>query len=196
MKRYQERLLHSLPRISARPVPQELSVRLRVMASRERKRQASRRTATARVEYYRERVCWFLGEFVWPLALPFTGGLATAFVLFSMCVVPAYPLKARSASDLAGDVPTMLTTEVEVRGTSPFVTSADEVVVDVWVDGEGRMFDYAIVAGAGVLADSRLRRRLENMLLFTQFTPATEFGRPTASKVRLSLGSSRVDVRG
>ncbi len=90
----------------------------------------------------------------------------------------------------------MLTTEVEVRGTSPFVTSSDEVVVDVWVDGQGRMFDYAIVAGATVLANSQLRRRLENMLLFTQFTPATEFGQPTASKVRLRLGSSRIDVRG
>jgi hypothetical protein len=68
--------------------------------------------------------------------------------------------------------------------------------VDVWVDEQGRMFDYAIVAGAGVLANSQMRRRLENMLLFTQFTPATEFGRPTSAKVRLRFGSSRVDVRG
>jgi hypothetical protein len=195
MKRYQERLLHSLPRISPRSVPPELSVRLRVLASRQCQRQATRRNLTARVHHFQEWAERFFDEIVWPLALPFTGGLAAAIVLFSMCVVPAYPL--RQVADVPStDVPTMLSTAVAVKGTSPFVTSADEVVVDVWVDGEGRMFDYAIVAGASVLASDYLRRRLENMLLFTQFTPATEFGRPMSSKVRLRLGSSRVDVRG
>jgi hypothetical protein len=123
--------------------------------------------------------------------------VAAAIVLFSMCVVPAYPLRLPAVADVPStDVPTMLSTAVEVKGISPFVTSADEVVVDVWVDEGGRMFDYAIVAGASVLASDYLRRRLENMLLFTQFTPATEFGRPMSGKVRLRLGSSRVDVRG
>jgi hypothetical protein len=195
MKRYQERLLHSLPRISSRSVPPELSVRLRVLASRQCQRQATRRNFAARVRHFQEWAQRFCDEIVWPLALPFTGGLAAAIVLFSMCVVPAYPL--RQVADVPStDVPTMLSTAVAVKGISPFVTSADEVVVDVWVDGEGRMFDYAIVAGASVLASDHLRRRLENMLLFTQFTPATEFGRPMSSKVRLRLGSSRVDVRG
>jgi hypothetical protein len=197
MKRYQERLTHSLPHISSRPVPPEVSVGLRVLASRERLRQASRRNLAARVAHFRERARRVWDEFLWPLALPFTGGIASAVVLFGMCVVPTYPLRPPLIADVPlVDVPTMLTTSVEVRGTSPFVTSADEVVVDVWVDGQGRMFDYAIVAGASVLANSQLRRKLENMLLFTEFTPATEFGRPTASKVRLRLGSSRVDVRG
>jgi hypothetical protein len=167
------------------------------MASRQCQRQATRRNLTARVQYFREWAGRFCDEIVWPLALPFTGGLAAAIVLFSMCVVPTYPLRAPAiANEVSTDVPTMLSTTVAVKGISPFVTSADEVVVDVWVDGEGRMFDYAIVAGASVLASEHLRRRLENMLLFTEFTPATEFGRPMSSKVRLRLGSSRVDVRG
>jgi len=192
MKRYQERLLNSLPRLSARTVPADLSVALRVLASHECQRQAFGRNAAARARYFQERVRRFCGEFVWPMALPFTGGVASAIVLFSMCVVPAYPLRPPSLAD----VPTMLRTSVEVKGTSPFVTSSDEMVVDVWVDEQGRMFDYAIVAGAGVLANSQMRRRLENLLLFTQFTPATEFGRPMSAKVRLRFGSSRVDVRG
>jgi len=197
MKRNPERLMESLPALPIRPVPAEVSMRLRVLASRERARQMSRRNFASRVDSVRERASRLWDEFLSPLALPFTGGVATAIVLFSMCVVPAYPLRAISKANVpAVDVPTTLTTEVEVRGTSPFVTSSDEVVVDVWVDGQGRMFDYAIVAGSAVLANSQLRRRLENMLLFTQFTPATEFGQPTASKVRLRLGSSRIDVRG
>jgi len=197
MKRYQERLLHSLPRISPRSVPPELSVRLRVLASRQCQRQATRRNLAARVRHFQDWAQRFCDEIVWPLALPFTGGLAAAIVLFSMCVVPAYPLRQPAIANMPStDVPTMLSTAVAVKGISPFVTSADEVVVDVWVDEEGRMFDYAIVAGASVLASDHLRRRLENMLLFTQFTPATEFGRPMSSKMRLRLGSSRVDVRG
>ena len=168
-----------------------------MLASREHARQMTRRNVAARIETLRERLERFWGEILSPLALPFTGGLASAIVLFGMCVVPAYPLKAIPVDGVSlADVPTTLTTSAEVRGTSPFVTSSDEVVVDVWVDGQGRMFDYAIVAGASVLANSQLRRRLENMLLFTQFTPATEFGQPTASKLRLRLGSSRIDVRG
>jgi hypothetical protein len=197
MNRYQERLLHALPRISQRPVPPELGVRLRILASRQCQRQATRRNLAARARHFQEWAGRFFDEIVGPLALPFTGGLAAAIVLFSMCVVPAYPLRQPAIANVPStDVPTMLSTAVAVKGISPFVTSADEVVVDVWVDGEGRMFDYAIVAGASVLASERLRRRLENMLLFTQFTPATEFGRPMSSKMRLRLGSSRVDVRG
>ena len=34
---------------------------------------------------------------------------------------------------------------------------------------------------------TRVRRSLENMLLFTEFTPATAFGQPTAGKIRLYL---------
>lgn len=197
MKRYQERLLQSLPHLPARAVPPELSVALRVMASHQHKRQAARRNFGARVQHIWEWVERFREDFLGPLALPLTGGVAAAVVLFSMCVVPEYPLRQPSVANVPSvDVPTTLSTAVAVKTISPFVTSADEVVVDVWVDEEGRMFDYAIVAGASVLASEHLRRRLENMLLFTQFTPATEFGRPMPSKVRLRLGSSRVDVRG
>jgi len=84
MKRYQERLLDSLPNLAVRPMPVELSVRLRVTASRECKRQASRRDLAARVRAFREWAQGFCREFVWPLALPFTGGVASAVVLFSM----------------------------------------------------------------------------------------------------------------
>lgn len=197
MKRYEERLLNSLPQMSARAVPPELKVALRVMASHRCKQQATRRNFAARLEHFQEWIARFREEFLGPLALPLTGGVAAAVVLFSMCVVPEYPLRQPSVANAPYvDVPTTLSTAVAVKTISPFVTSADEVVVDVWVDEDGRMFDYAIVAGASVLANSNLRRRLENMLLFTQFTPATEFGRPMSSKVRLRFGSSRVDVRG
>jgi hypothetical protein len=193
--RYEERLARSMPTMSRRAMPAELNVKLRVIASRERQRQAAGRSIAARALVFYDSVRFYWNDLLRPLVIPLTGGVASAVVLFSMCVVPAYSLRANTIDD----VPLTYLHDVtlaEVRGTSPFVTSADEVVVDVWVDGHGRMFDYAIVAGATVIASSELRRRLENMLLFTQFTPATEFGRPTASKLRLRLGSSQVEVRG
>jgi hypothetical protein len=64
------------------------------------------------------------------------------------------------------------------------------------VDEQGRMIDYAVVAGAGVLANAAVRRRLENMLLFTEFTPATSFGQPMTSKMRIWFRTSRIDVKG
>ena len=58
------------------------------------------------------------------------------------------------------------------------------------------MVDYSIVQGRNVLNNVVLRRNLENMLLFTEFNPATLFGQPTASKIRLYLDSSHIDVKG
>jgi hypothetical protein len=110
-----------------------------------------------------------------------------------MCVVPAYPLRAANATV---DVPTVLTTQVAVKGMAPFFGGGDDVVVDVTVDEQGRMIDYAVVAGASALANASLRRRLENVLLFTEFTPATSFGQPMSSKTRLWFRTSRIDVKG
>ena len=86
--------------------------------------------------------------------------------------------------------------QVAVKGMAPFFGGGDDVVVDVTVDEQGRMIDYAVVAGATALANASLRRRLENVLLFTEFTPATSFGQPMSSKTRLWFRTSRIDVKG
>jgi len=72
-----------------------------------------------------------------------------------MCVVPAYPF---AAAHTTADVPTVLTTQVAVKGMAPFFGGGDDVVVDVTVDEQGRMIDYAVVAGASALANASLRR--------------------------------------
>jgi len=41
-----------------------------------------------------------------------------------------------------------------------------------------------------------LRHSIENSLLFTEFWPATNFGRPIAGTIRISFRSSHIDVRG
>jgi len=169
--------------------PPMLSTSLRVLASRE----LSRRSGKA----WLDRLRLFTDNLARPLALPFAGGVFSAVILFSMWLVPTYPMRAASGVD----VPTGLTTEATVKGTGPIGTTGEDLVVDVTIDGGGRMVDYAIVqfnnvTGRNVLNSAALRRNLENMLLFTEFTPATSFGQPTAGKIRLYLDSSYIDVRG
>src|SRR5262249_6942612 len=96
----------------------------------------------------------------------------------------------------ASDVPTAFFTEASVKGTAPIGESGGDVVVDVVVDGQGRMVDYTVVSGHNLLKDEALRRRIQNTLIFTEFTPATAFGQPTSGKMRLWLGSNRIDVKG
>ena len=60
------------------------------------------------------------------------------------------------------------------------------------MDNQGSVVDIAIVSGTDVLQDPNRRHRLENLLLRTQFVPATELGRPVSSIVRLI--SSQIDV--
>ena len=71
-----------------------------------------------------------------------------------------------------------------------------EVVVDVTVDEAGRMVDYKIVSGFNFLTTAEVRRSLENRLIFTEFTPVTQFGQPISGKLRISFRDSEVDVKG
>jgi hypothetical protein len=183
------RVLRSLPVREPQP---ELRTSLRVIASRERQRRLGTSGLTAVVRMWRDRFELFSENFWRAIFWPAAGGVASAVVLFSMCVVPAYPLRAHTTAD----VPTVLTTQVAVKGMAPFFGGGDDVVVDVTVDEQGRMIDYAVVAGASALANASLRRRLENVLLFTEFTPATSFGQPMPSKTRLWFRTSRIDVKG
>lgn len=179
-------LLRRLPR---RLPPAGLTMKLRVLASREVARR--KQTLPERVGEWLDHVRVTANNMMRPLALPFAGGLFSAVALFSMCVVPTYPLRVATNSD----VPTMLYTGAAIKGVVPIVVaSAGDAVVDVTIDNQGRMVDYTVVSGAAILANATMRRRLENALLFTEFVPATTFGKPTYCRVRLSLAS--VDVRG
>lgn len=165
---------------------------LLVLASRERQRRLAHHDLHSLVRLWRDRADLLYDDLIRSIALPFAGGVCSAVVLFSMFVVPSYPLLTHDSSD----VPTMLTTQVSVKEMAPFSAGDTDVVVDVSVDGQGRMIDYAIVAGASVLAHAEIRRRLENALIFSNFTPATSFGQPMPSKLRLWFHSSRIDVKG
>jgi hypothetical protein len=193
-------VLRSLP---PRVPPPKLTTSLRVIASRERQRLMEGRGPSRNFASWLDRTRLTLHDMLRPLMLPATGGVFSAVVLFSMWVVPTYPLRAK----IGIDIPTNLTTEarhdvvcsycfVEAVQASVGAGLTDSVLVDIDVDDQGRMVDYQVVSGAAIVADSAARRRLENLLWFTKFSPATTFGTPMAGKTRLLLLPSRIDVKG
>ena len=153
-----------------------------MIASRERQRIIEGRGARQICESWLGRTRLSIQNQLRPLALPATGGVFSAVVLFSMWLVPTYPLRAK----MAVDIPTQLTTSVQVP-RSVAAGLSDSVLVDVDVDGQGHLLDYQIVSGADVVADPLMRRRMETVLWFTTFSPATSFGIPMAGKTRVLL---------
>jgi hypothetical protein len=89
----------------------------------------------------------------------------------------------------------VLATEASVKSLL-IAFECDEVVLDLFVDEQGRVIDYSFPDGYGSLKTASMRRRMEQSLLFTQFTPATTFGQPTQRWVRVSFRRSEIDVKG
>jgi len=166
------------------------------MASRERRRAAGESTS------WKDRVGLLFQDLWRPLALPFAGGIFSAVVLFS-AIAPLYPVHAADGFDIP--IPASKRSQVAVLSSDPTILktapilaySGDDVIVDVTVDNQGHMIDYAIVSGNANKSDA-LRRDIGAVLLLTEFNPAMTMGQPVAGKVRLSLTANRssVDVKG
>ena len=193
------RSLRSLPQPNS---PAKLTARLRDVAFQERRRHLARRESaqstyaqrfwrTAQEGY--DRLHLTFENVMRPLAVPVAGGVFAAVTLFGMWVVPTFPIQAETSQ--RADIPTPLTTSAKVQPFSALGTINGDVLLDVTVDDQGHVLDYAIVT-AGYTQDAATRRKLENLLVGARFIPATAFGRPTRGKMRLWLSSSRIDVKG
>jgi len=189
----EEKLCRALRSLPARIPPAGLTVALRVIASRERQRFLERRTWRGMIVAWHERASLSAGGMMRSLVLPLAGGVCTAVVLFSTWLVPTYPLRATSGVDVPIIPSTEATVSATVTGTGAIGFSGGDAVVDVTVDNQGSVVDIAIVSGTEVLQNASRRHQLENLLLRTQFAPATEFGRPVTSRVPLIL--SQIDVK-
>lgn len=187
--RYLRNSLRELPRLSPSA---RLQTELRVLASREQSRRMSRLTLLQKWNTWRDRTALLLNNLMRPLMLPVAGGLGTAVILFGM-LVPDFTVEFHPVRN---DVPTVLFTQASVKESIPTVISESEVVLMLQVDESGRMIDYRVVTGQHLLQNDSVRRRLETTLLFTQFTPATSFGQPTAGQIRVSFRTNRIEVRG
>ncbi len=169
--------------VGRKPVPQDLALRIRVALSQEMA--DSRRSPWTGFLVRTENL---FNAFMVPAA----AGVVTAVVVFGLLIGLLVP----SAMRQSNDVPTMLYTPPEIS-FSPFGLSmgslnADSVIVEAYVDANGRVQDYKVLSAPNEVKD--LTPELKNMLIFTTFKPATAFGQPTASRAILSF--SNIQVKG
>ena len=123
-------------------------------------------------------------------AIPATGGLVTAVIMFSLfmgflTLPPALQ---------ANDVPLTFYTEPVLRQT-PYglgALSDDSLVIEAYVDSNGRVQDYRVLSNPQDKSD--LPSQVKNMLIFTTFRPATSMGQPTSGRAVLSF--SKISVKG
>jgi anti-sigma factor RsiW len=166
--------------------PRDLSLRLRVALSHEA-------ADSTQHNLDRWRIRW--ENTVRPLVLQFSAGLASTLLLIgsvSLLVGMFASPESLSARDQPlgmASAPRFLYSSIEPAGA---IGDRDNpVIVEAFVNSEGRVYDYKIVSGT---TDMKTSIQLQNALLFSVFDPARTFGQPVRGMVVLSF--SGVSVRG
>jgi hypothetical protein len=164
--------------------PADLSLRLRVALSQQSANTAQEKLARGRVRWDNT-----FGPLLWQITAGFAstvaliGGVAVLIGMFA-----PEPLLARDEPLGNATSPRFLYNPLEPAGAVG--DRGSPVVVQAFVNGEGRVYDYTIVSGN---ADLKTRSQLEDTLLFSVFAPAQVFGQPVSGTVVLSF--SEVLVR-
>jgi anti-sigma factor RsiW len=99
----------------------------------------------------------------------------------------------KAADPQAADSPVLDHSGKEHARTAVFISdsSTNPIVVEAYVNSEGRAYDYRIVSGP---SDAQARARVETLLLFSVFEPARVFGEPVQGVAVMTL--SGISVQG
>ena len=166
-------------------VPEDLGLKLRLAISRE--------TAQARRGRF-EGLLVRMENALQAFMVPATAGFLSAVVIFGIAmayfVVPS-TLRADN------DVPLVMVNTAPQLQQSAFgmtldTIDADSLVIEAYVDANGRVQDYRILSDPNDSKD--VLPQVKRMLIFTTFRPALSMGRPTPSRAVLSF--SKISVRG
>ena len=165
--------------------PSDLGLRLRLAISREAA--AAKR---GRFEGLMVRLENSLQAFM----VPATAGFLSAVIIFAVAMM-YFVAPATLHAD--NDVPlVMLNSAPELRpsafGTALGTIDADSLVVEAYVDANGRVQDYRILTDSA--QSKEVLPQVKQMLIFTTFRPALSMGRPTPSRAVLSF--SKISVHG
>src|ERR1700687_5648687 len=177
-----QQLLASLGRKKA---PADLALKLRIAISRE-----AAQARRPRFEGLLVRLENTLNAFM----VPATAGVVSAVLFFGLLLgFFALPAELQASS---ADVPLTLYTgpqlEQSAFGTTLGNMGDDAVVVEAYVDANGRVEDYRVLSRPD---DAQaVMPQLKNLLIFTTFHPALSMGRSTAGTAVLSF--SKISVKG
>jgi hypothetical protein len=178
-----QQLLISMKRVK---VPADLGLKLRLAISRE-----AAEARRPRFEALRLRVENAIDAFM----VPATAGLACAVLIFGL-ITAVLATPGQLQANNTQDVPTILNTgpelEQSVFGTNLTSVNADSLVIEAYVDKNGRVQDYRILSDPSESQD--LLPQVKRMLIFTTFRPAMSMGHPISSRAVLSF--SKISVRG
>lgn len=179
----------SLASLGSVPEPEDLLLRIRVAVSQER---ARRRQSP----FHAWNLAW--KNTLGPFLLQASAGFASAVLLMGTVIVLvtmfAQPESARANTDEPLGMatgPRLLYLSSGAGSSNQIGDIAGPVVVEAYINGEGRVYDYRIVSGP---TDAATRSQVENLLLWSVFEPARRFGQPVRGLAVLSF--SGVSVRG
>jgi hypothetical protein len=168
-------------RVGRAKVPDDLSLKIRLAISHE----------AARVR----QPLW--GSFILRLEnsvrafmVPATAGIFATIIVFGLLMGFITPVRATD------DVPLLISTDPELQSTGFGVSmgeiNEESLVIEAYVDANGRVQDYRILSDPDKLKD--LPHQVKNMLIFTTFRPATWMGSPRPGTAVLSF--SKISVKG
>ncbi len=178
--------------------PSDLAVRIKVAAAQAQ----HSRDWPSRLRRIKDRAEILLDNVFRPLTVPATGGFVSAILVFGLVfqmIVPGITVRA-----VQNDVPINLMRPAELVTLSDYpqawapeqhdleLSLPHGLLIDVTVGANGQMTGYQILAGP---KSAELRHQLDQMLLFSRFSPMLSFGRPTAGG-HVVLSFSAVRVRG
>ena len=157
-------------------VPPELALRLRVGVS-----QALHKKLLEQLRVWMDNV-------LQPVLLPASGGVLAAIICF--CLIMGSLVVPVSKTP---DVPLGSPTPPAVLELAPIDINTPDapVIVVVPVDAGGRAMGYRVLSGE---SSPELIHQLDRVIYFSNFQPATWYGRPTDGQFVLSL--RRITVRG
>ena len=178
----------SLALLGPVPEPADLPLRIRVVVSQER--------ARSRQKFLQ---AWNLAwqNTVGPFVLQAAAGFASAVVLLGTVILLVGIVAKPEAAQATGDEPLGNATGPRLiysptgTGENEFAALPAPVVVEAYINGEGRVYDYRIVSGPN---DPATRSEVEDLLLPLIYEPARFFGQPVRGLAVLSF--SGVSVRG
>ena len=186
------RLSHCLAGIAPVAPPPDLAPRIRLQAAR----------VQARVSILQRiwsRVVFTFDNILRPIAVPATGGVLTALVAFVLIVqniLVGIPMGGIVPNDLAMNIvqPARIESlaDFQMPGMIAGPVSSGALTIDATLNTEGQVVSYKILAGPD---DTATHHQLDQVMMFSRFTPGSSFGYPTSGS-HIMISFSEIRVRG